>query len=67
MPQLHLPMFPTGVTHITSDPAGQEQIAWSKMAAILVAARFCEPSSELHIAEDWYRRTTLCDLPQPFL
>src|SRR5271169_6129357 len=24
-------------------PAGQERIAWSKMAAILVAARFCEP------------------------
>ena len=45
-------------------PAGQERIAWSKMAAILVAARFCEPSSELHIAEDWYRRTALCDLMQ---
>ena len=44
--------------------AGQERIAWSKMAAILVAARFCEPSSELHIAEDWYRRTALCDLLQ---
>jgi transposase len=27
-------------------------------------ARFCEPSSELHIAEDWYRRTALCDLLQ---
>jgi hypothetical protein len=26
--------------------------------------RFCEPSSELHIAEDWYRRTALCDLLQ---
>src|SRR5271157_5680953 len=45
-------------------PPGQERIAWSKMAAILVAARFCEPSSELHIAEDWYRRTALCDLLQ---
>jgi hypothetical protein len=44
--------------------AGQERIAWSKMAAILVAARFCEPSSELHIAEDWYRRTALSDLLQ---
>jgi len=29
-----------------------------------VTARFCEPSSELHIAEDWYRRTALCDLLQ---
>jgi transposase len=45
-------------------PAGQERIAWSKMAAVLVAARFCEPSSELHIAEDWYRRTALSDLLQ---
>jgi transposase len=43
---------------------GKERIAWAKMAAVLVAARFCEPSSELHIAEDWYRRTALCDLLQ---
>src|SRR5580704_4945534 len=45
-------------------PAGQERISWAKMATVLVAARFCEPSSELHIAEDWYRRTALCDLLQ---
>jgi transposase len=45
-------------------PAGQERVAWAKMAAVLVAARFCEPSSELHIAEDWYRRTALGDLLQ---
>jgi transposase len=45
-------------------PAGQERVPWAKMAAVLVAARFCEPSSELHIAEDWYRRTALCDLLQ---
>ncbi len=45
-------------------PAGKERIAWAKMAAVLVAARFCEPSSELHIAEDWYRRTALADLLQ---
>ena len=43
---------------------GKERIAWAKMAAVLVAARFCEPSSELHIAEDWYRRTALADLLQ---
>jgi transposase len=43
---------------------GKERVAWAKMAAVLVAARFCEPSSELHIAEDWYRRTALCDLLQ---
>ncbi|MBI3505665.1 MAG: IS1634 family transposase [Proteobacteria bacterium] len=43
-------------------PSGKEQVAWAKMAAVLVAARLCEPSSELHIAEDWYRRTALGDL-----
>jgi transposase len=32
------------------------------MAAILVVARLCEPSSELYIAENWYRRTSLEDL-----
>ncbi|MGH8726247.1 MAG: IS1634 family transposase, partial [Burkholderiales bacterium] len=43
-------------------PAGREQVPWATMAAILVIARLCEPSSELHIAEDWYRRTALEDL-----
>jgi transposase len=41
---------------------GREQVPWSAMAAILVIARLCEPASELHIAEDWYRRTALDDL-----
>ena len=45
-------------------PAGKEHVAWEKMAAVLVTARLCEPSSELHIAEDWYRRTALGDLLQ---
>ena len=45
-------------------PIGKERIAWAKMAAVLVTARFCEPSSELHIAEDWCRRTALADLLQ---
>jgi transposase len=45
-------------------PIGKERIAWAKMAAVLVMARFCAPSSELHIAEDWYRRTALVDLLQ---
>ena len=43
-------------------PRGREDVAWSTMAAILVIARLCEPSSELHIAEDWYRKTALEDL-----
>lgn len=45
-------------------PAGKERVAWEKIAAVLVAARLCAPSSELHIAEDWYRRTALPDLLQ---
>lgn len=43
-------------------PRGREDIPWSLMAAVLVIARLCEPSSELHIAEDWFRRTALDDL-----
>ena len=43
-------------------PEGREAVPWSIMAAILVLARLCEPSSELHIAEDWYRRTALEDM-----
>jgi len=43
---------------------GREEVPWEKVAAVLVVARLCEPSSELHIAEDWYRRTALSDLLQ---
>jgi transposase len=43
-------------------PRGREDVPWDVMAAVLVIARLCEPSSELHIAEDWYRRTALEDL-----
>jgi transposase len=43
-------------------PRGREDVSWGVMAAVLVIARFCEPSSELHIAEDWFRRTALDDL-----
>jgi transposase len=42
--------------------AGREEIPWSTVAAILTIARFCEPASELHIEEKWYRRTALDDL-----
>jgi transposase len=45
-------------------PLAKEQVPWAKMMSVLVAARLCEPSSELHIAEDWYRRTALSDLLQ---
>lgn len=43
-------------------PQGREKVSWADIAMILVIARLCEPSSELHIAEDWYRRTALEDL-----
>jgi transposase len=43
-------------------PAGREVVPWAQMAAVLVIARLTEPSSELHIAEDWYRTTALEDL-----
>lgn len=42
--------------------SGREDVSWSTVAAILTIARFCEPSSELHIEEKWYRRTALEDL-----
>src|SRR3989475_13307355 len=41
---------------------GREAIPWEQMAGVSVIARLCEPSSELHIAEDWYRTTALEDL-----
>lgn len=43
-------------------PRGREQVRWSLSALILVIARLLEPSSELHIAEQWYRKTALADL-----
>jgi len=43
-------------------PSGREEIPWSSMAQILVAARFCDPSSELRIAETWFGRTALDDI-----
>lgn len=41
---------------------GNEAVSWGSMVAILTIARFCEPSSELHIADTWYRRTALEEL-----
>jgi transposase len=43
-------------------PPGREEVHWAVMAAVLVVARLSEPSSELHIAEQWYRKTALDDL-----
>ena len=43
-------------------PAGREAVRWSDVVAILAIGRLCEPSSELHVAERWYRTTALEDL-----
>jgi len=43
-------------------PSGREEVSWEPVAAILTIARFCEPSSELHLENTWYRRTALEDL-----
>jgi transposase len=43
-------------------PSNREEVPWSIMAAILVLARFCAPSSELQIAEFWYGKTALDDI-----
>jgi len=43
-------------------PRGRQGAQWAHLAAVLVIARLCEPSSELHIAEDWFRRTALEDI-----
>jgi len=41
---------------------GREVVPWAEIAPILAIARLCEPSSELHIAETWYRQSALSDL-----
>ena len=43
-------------------PEGREGVRWADLIEILVIARLCEPSSELHVAEKWYRSTALEDL-----
>ena len=40
----------------------REKVSWAEVVAILVIGRLCEPSSELHVAERWYRSTALEDL-----
>ena len=40
----------------------REEVPWPMVAAILTIARFCKPSSELHIETTWYRATVLEDL-----
>ncbi|MGI6419505.1 MAG: hypothetical protein ACOX1P_28020 [Thermoguttaceae bacterium] len=43
-------------------PRGGEDIPWAKMASVLAICRLCRPSSELFIAEDYYRSTAIPEL-----
>jgi len=43
-------------------PNGKEDVPWSLTALVLVICRLCNPSSELHIAEHYYRQSALADL-----
>ncbi|MDI6809972.1 MAG: IS1634 family transposase [Candidatus Eisenbacteria bacterium] len=38
------------------------KIPWATLANVLIISRFCEPSSELHIAEQFYGKTAMPDL-----
>ena len=41
---------------------GREDIPWATMAMVLVLARWCDPSSELHLAEQGYASMALTDV-----
>lgn len=41
---------------------GREDIPWARMFCVSTLARFCQPSSELAIAEGWYEKTALEDI-----
>jgi hypothetical protein len=43
-------------------PPGKEHVSWSLVSLILVICRLLNPSSELHIAEHYYKSTALSDL-----
>ncbi len=43
-------------------PHGLEEVPWSVTASILCIARFCHPSSELHIERHFYPKSALADL-----
>ena len=53
-----------GLDRLCADlmPEGRAEIPWPTVSAVLVMSRLCEPSSELHIAEDFYRTTALEDM-----
>jgi len=53
-----------GLTEWLKDmlPETHAKIPWAMVANVLIVSRFCEPSSELHIAEQFYGTSALSDL-----
>jgi transposase len=43
-------------------PRGREDVAWGLMACMISVSRFVEPSSEVHISDQWYGRTALPEM-----
>jgi len=43
-------------------PETHPKISWARLAEVLVISRFCEPSSENHIADHFYGKSALPDL-----
>jgi len=43
-------------------PGGREDVRWGLMACMISASRFVEPSSEVHISDEWYGRTALPEM-----
>ncbi len=43
-------------------PVKREEVSWASLACVLIITRFCNPSSELYIAEHYYGHTALEDL-----
>ena len=43
-------------------PGGREEVPWAVMAMVLVLGRLCDPSSELHLAEQGYESSSMSEL-----
>jgi transposase len=43
-------------------PCGRAKVAWADLACVLAISRFCNPSSELYIAEHFYGHTAFLDI-----
>ncbi|HTY64622.1 MAG TPA: IS1634 family transposase [Acidobacteriota bacterium] len=43
-------------------PGGREDVPWAVMVMVLVLGRLCDPSSELHLAEQGYESSAMSEL-----